>query len=486
MSCYNLRSWIAATLLSILTGQQVAAGLASATATSQPLPQSPMHWVAREGAPVSVRHFLDSVQEQRDAYISSILSDIGSLKSQIDQLKQQRGAASKTQVAWRNVGGGESEADGNAYAAEEHQGMLISAHIEQKWKEIHGEEAKIDEASNPLWLPPPGAEGNASDAGAEPLPANYMDYLVQGPVGAGPVSPGVPKPAAPVRNGESNCLTLDSPSATTTGAAQVQVLAQGVPGTGLTLRFVGDSYKCDSDDVTHLTIKSQRRSLALGELKMTPIARLWLDGGNLNLQWLHRDAEPGATKALGFAILETEDAGGAAVSTWRFTPRMDAALNVGHSGQTKLSLDPAIYKAMSWKVDAIPPVWTLQKPDTTALASGGYITFTLVAKGASLHISYDAANASVVIDRRDDLQQQYDSLRQKQTQGDTVEVEEELQTVRGQLDADHQLWRTLSACIATIVLPNGLDVARFSFETEPATGSSDSGIFGNPSLTGGN
>jgi hypothetical protein len=450
----------------------------SAAPSSQPSPQARMHWIAKDSAPASVRRFVDSIPERKAAYIASINANIGALKSQIDSLKQQRGAASKTQVVWRDVGGGEREADGNAYAGEQHQSMILSDQIEQKWKEVHQQEAKLVEASDPLWLPPLESSGQSSEIDEEPLPANYVDYLVKMPGGVDSApADSSDASAAPL---DPNCLMLIDPAWTIAGTAPMQTLRTGVKGTGMQLKVIGNGMRIDADDADHLTLSAQRRSRGLGELVTAPVAKFSLQNSTLNVQWLSRDGDPAAVKALQYALLQTTDSSGAVVTSLRFSPLINIALDCSRNGTIKLPLAPVAINLMTWTANGVPDGWELNKNATTSPINA--IGIALKADRASVSISYDTSKDNIVLTRTDELQQQYDTVRDQlaslsraqQGSGNPygggnsgtdatriASLRAELNTLQRQLQSNGQRWRALSSCTLSIVLPNGLELARF-------------------------
>jgi hypothetical protein len=449
------------------------------TPSSQASSPGPMHWIAKDGAPASVRRFVDSIPSRRDAYVASIQSNIASLKSQIGELKDQRDAAAKQgKVVWRTYSNGESESSSEGSPEAARQIRLLTDSIEQKWKEVHQEEERIVQASDPLWLPPLESSGQPSEIDDEPLPANYVDYLVKVPGGVD--SAPAASPDASAAPSDPNCLTFAEPVWAVAGTAPMQALRKGVKGTGLQLKVIGDGMRSDSDDAAHLTLSAQRRSRGLGELITAPVAKFSLQNESLNVQWLSRDGEPGAVKALQYALLQTTDASGAVVTSLRFSPRTDATLDCSRDGTTKLPLEPPVIKLMNWTADGIPNGWELDKPATTNPVTTSGIA--LKTDNASVRVSYDATTGKVVLARSDDLQQRYDTVRaqlaaiSRQGQGSgniygrensgtdatrVASLRTELNTLQRQLYTNGQRWRALSSSTLSIVLPNGLELARF-------------------------
>lgn len=458
---------------------------ASTMPSSQPSTKTPLRWIAKDGAPMRVQHFLDSIPECRDAYIRSIQSNIAELKSQIEKMKQEKSAAAATHVPVNTTYQGGTETDTNAEAALHNQGVALTEEIERKWKEVHADEAQIAAASDPLWLPPPDMPVESRELPYEPLPANLMDYLVKVPIGAS--APPAPQGGPPTSPDDPNCLTLADPAWTVAGTAPIQVLRMGIKGTALQLKVVGDGIRTDSEDAAHLTLKSQRRSLGLGEPIIAPVAKFSLEKGKLNVQWLRQDGEPGAIKALQYGLLETTDSSGAVVGTFRFSSRVDATLDCGRDGITKLALTPAVINAMNWTADGIPAGWALDKVPATAPAI--FKGIALKADNASLRISYDSMTGSVVLTRTDQLQQRFDAVRQQLMKAEQAQrspgggiggnannsasiasLQTEMLTLQRELSANRQHWRALSSCAVSIVLPNGLDVARFNLTDSNAGG----------------
>ena len=477
------------TLLILLVGQ-VCPAVPPSSHGDWPGPLQPMHWIATDPAPASVRAFVDSVPSRKDDYIRSTASKVTELKSQIDELKQQRGAASKTKVVFRDVGGGASEADGNAYAKEEHQSMIISSEIEQKWKEVHQQEANIKAAqSDPLWLPPTVDWSSSDELEYGPLPSNYKDYLIKVPAGSDqPLTFTTTGPtvsdASSSPTGGPDCLKLEEPQWQSDGSAKPQLLRDKLTGTSLQLKPFDVALVVDAVDQTHIVLKAERRNAGLGDLSIAPVGKLDLDGGKLSFQWTSHGGVATVIAALNTAVLLTTDGRGTTIERYRFVPRIDATLNCAGGDVIKIALPRAAAKSLSWQVDGLPSGWTIAPVPTTApssLSAASSTVFpssiTLAADKASLTIAYDPNSSTIQSIQKDDLQQQCDSLqaklvpvqnatglRYRPTDQQAV-TRAQLASLREPLAADHEHWQALSACTISAILPNSLDVARLRLNT---------------------
>jgi hypothetical protein len=188
----------------------------------------------------------------------------------------------------------------------------------------------------------------------------------------------------------STFVALPSPHWQPDGTMQPQLLTACPAASAIKIDPCDPSLTAGSDDPAHVNLKIRKVSSGLGDVSEVGVAKIWLQGGSLMLQWTDQDSMTQGLEKLRFSNVRALDSSGNVIQRLSFCIPAAVSFPLDQDNSARLAVPASIATQCELGLTTVPRGWDLRTPEKS--------TIILSHSPAVVRISFDPHSSRISIE----------------------------------------------------------------------------------------